>query len=265
MQAVTSNALPPDQDLDFLRMKDEETKTSHHRHPSEYRRELSRSQQNGRRSSSSGPANAPATTKHSRQTSFGAISKGIMSGKFGDAFRKFEFNAGPTPHESSTKQISESRFRAEKTLAKAPPEQVAVEDEDGEDWIVETHDLPQKMKKHLSLTRKTPAERDSRATLRSPKTSVPVAQVPQRASSAAGATSKAKAIEQRMKEYLGAQHREKAPPMTAEGYGPYVADARAVRNVLEEEENVAPVKRVPPNILPKPNVLRRPSLKGSVE
>jgi hypothetical protein len=117
----------------------------------------------------------------------------------------------------------------------------------------------------LSLTRKTSAKRDSRATLRSPNTSVPVAQVPQRASSAAGASSKAKAIEQRMKEYLGAQHREKAPPMTADGYGPYIADARAVRNVLEEEENVAPVKRVPPSILPKPNVLRRPSLKGSVE
>jgi hypothetical protein len=188
-----------------------------------------------------------------------------MSGKFGDAFRKFEFNTGPTPHESPTKQISESRFRAEKTLAKAAPEQTAVEDEDGEDWIVETHDLPQKMKKHLSLTRKTPAERDSRAALRPPNTSVPVAQVPQRASSAAGGTSKAKAIEQRMKEYLGAQHREKAPPLTAEGYGPYVADARAVRNVLEEEENVAPVKRAPPSVLPKPNVLRRPSLKGSVE
>jgi hypothetical protein len=276
MQAVTSHPFTSDQDLEFLRMKDEETKASHHhRLPSEHhRREISRStHQNGRRSSSSGPANPPVTSKHSRQTSFGAISKGIMSSKFGEAFRKFEFSSGsstsaPHTHDPTPgKPISESRFRAEKTLAKMAPEQVAGEDEEGEDWIVETHELPVKMKQHLSDTRKSSAERDSKAILRpAPVTSMPAtAQVPKRARTTNPATSKAKLIEQRMQEYLSAQHREKPPPLTADGYGPYVADARAVRNVVEDEDENGQMRKVPPSVLPKPNILRRPSLKGSVD
>jgi len=267
MQAVSSHSIPaPDQDLEFLRMKHEEAKVSQNKQSADHRRELSRSfEHNGRRSSSSGPAN-PNTTKHSRQTSFGAISKGIMSGKFGEAFRKFEFSSGSIPHETPTKPISESRFRAEKTLAKMSPEQAAVETEESEDWIVETHDLPVKMKQHLSDTRKSSAERDSKAMLHpSNRSGIPLAtQLPQRVATTTAATSKAKLIEQRMKEYLDAQHREKPPPLTADGYGPYVADARAVRNVVEDDEN-GQEKKIPPSILPKPNVLRRPSLKGSVD
>ena len=267
MQAISSHSIPaPDQDLEFLRMKHEEAKVSHNRQSAEHGRELSRTfEHNGRRSSSSGPAN-PSTTKHSRQTSFGAISKGIMSGKFGEAFRKFEFSSGSIAHETPGKPISESRFRAEKTLAKMAPEQDAVETEESEDWIVETHDLPVKMKQHLSDTRKSSAERDSKATLHpSTRSSIPLAtQLPQRVATTTATASKAKLIEQRMKEYLNAQHREKPPPLTADGYGPYVADARAVRNVVEDDEN-GEVRKIPPSILPKPTVLRRPSLKGSVD
>ena len=43
-------------------------------------------------------------------------------------------------------------------------------------------------------------------------------------------------IQRRMNDYLNAQNKEKAPPLTADGYGPYISDARAVRNLVEDEE-----------------------------
>ena len=234
-------------DLDYLRIKDEENKSTLHRQVSEHlHRENSKEQMHhGRRSSSSGPSVA----KHSRQTSLGALSKGIMAGKFGDAFRKFE--GGFTHHE--TKQ-SESRIRAEKTLAKVSPEEEAIADEEGEDWRVETHDIPVKMKQHLSDTRRISAERDAR-----PRTVIQG--IPKFMPKPAGTNSRARMIQERMNDYLNAQAKEKPPPLTADGYGPYISDARAVRNPADEEKEV----RKGPGIMPKPNVLRRPSLKGTVE
>jgi hypothetical protein len=116
------------------------------------------------------------------------------------------------------------------------------------------------MKQHLSDTRRISAERDSRPTiLGNPKpTALPKRTVP--------TTSKAKMIQERMNEYLNAQQKEKPPPLTADGYGPYITSARAIRNPEEKEEAKArKVDKSPPGVLPKPTVLRRPSLKGSVE
>ena len=106
-----------EQDLEYLRMKHEETKV-HSRQT--YDRE--HINPDGRRSSSSGPSSGGQ--KHSRQTSLGALSKGIMSGKFSEAFRKFE---GFSHHDPP--KLSESRFRAERTLAKLSPEEESVQDE----------------------------------------------------------------------------------------------------------------------------------------
>ena len=226
-------------DLDFLRIKNEEAKLHPRQVSDPIHREHPKSERVvGRRSSSSGPS----ATKHSRQTSLGALSKGIMSSKFGEAFRKFE---GFSHHEN---KFSESRFRAEKTLAKLSPEE-AVDNQPSEDWKVETHDIPANMKQHLNETRKISAERDSRPTIThgDGKTSV----APRRA---------AATIQQRMNEYLAAQTKEKPPPLTAEGYGPYISDARAIRNPVEKEDVN---ERKAPGILPKPEILRRPSLKGS--
>ena len=233
-----------EQDLDHIRMKYEETKGQ------PFNREHTKDPDpNERRSSSSAGGQ-----KHSRQTSLGALSKGIMSGKFSDAFRKFE---GFSSHHDPPK-VSESRYRAERTLAKLSPEDEAVEDK-GKDWRVETHEIPVKMRQHLSDTRRISAERDTRPTMMSlgnPKPNV----LPQRAVTT---SSKAKMIQQRMNDYLNAQN-EKPPPLTADGYGPYISDARAVRNLVEEED-VNERKGRPPGVPTKPNILRRPSLKGSVD
>jgi hypothetical protein len=181
-----------------------------------------------------------------------------MSGKFGEAFRKFE-GFGGSHHET---KVSESRLRAEKTLARPrSPEEEAIEDEDGEDWRVETHDIPVKMKQHLSDTRKISAERETRPIIIGGESKPQ--NIPKRAISTTGA-SKAKMIQQRMNEYLNSQNKEKAPPLTADGYGPYITDARAIRNPVEEEEKGRKVSKGP-GVLPKPNILRRPSLKGSVD
>jgi len=206
----------------------------------------------GRRSSSSGPSSGGQ--KHSRQTSLGALSKGIMSGKFSEAFRKFE---GFSHHDPP--KLSESRYRAERTLVKLSPEEETVEDK-GEDWRVETHEIPVKMRQHLSDTRRISAERDTRPTMTNLGNPTPNV-LPQRA---ATTSSKAKMIQQRMNDYLNAQNKEKPPPLTADGYGPYISDARAVRNLVEEED-VNERKARPPGVPIKPNTLRRPSLKGSVE
>jgi AP2-associated kinase len=236
-------------DLDYLRIKDEEQKSGLHRQVSEnlHHENSKEHTDHGRRSSSSGPSNP----KHSRQTSLGALSKGIMSGKFGEAFRKFE--GGFSHHET---KLSESRIRAEKTLAKVSPEEEAVTDEEGEDWRVETHDIPVKMKQHLSDTRRISAERDNSR----PRTVIQG--IPKYTPKPATTTnSRARMIQDRMNDYLNAQTKETPPPLTADGYGPYISDARAVRNPPDEEKE----GRKGPGILPKPNVLRRPSLKGSVE
>jgi hypothetical protein len=192
-----------------------------------------------------------------------------MGGKFGEAFRKFEGFSHSDP------KIKESRIRAEKTLAKHTPEEEAVEDEEGEDWRVETEDIPVKMRQHLHQTRRISAERDSRP---SPRTTVTAglsasslggaglgnpkpAFAPKRAMMTTTG-SRARLIQQRMNEYLASQSKERPPPLTADGYGPYITDARAVRNPDDKEKEG---KGKPPGILPKPSVLRRPSLKGSVE
>jgi len=246
--------LDSEHDLEYLRMKDEELKAQELKALSrqvsnEPKRQSSKTSQRAlsshRRSSSSGPS----SQNHSRQTSLGTLSKGIRHGKFSDAFRKFE---GFSHHDP---KLSESRFRAEKTLAKRSPEEEALGDEEGqgEDWKVETHDLPVQMKQHLHETRRISAERDSRPIITSS------GEVSAPRSTASGA--RARAIQQRMNEYLSAQNKEKPPPLTADGYGPYISSARAVRNPVEEkEEHVKP-----PGVLPKPLALRRPSLKGSVE
>ena len=242
-----------EQDLEYLRHKDEETK-SHYRQVSDYLpRERSWNQFRGSsgsepRKSSPSDLSAP---KHTRQTSLGALSKGIMSGKFGEAFRKFE---GFSSHHDT--KVSESRFRAEKTLARHSPEEEVVEDAKEEDWKVETHDIPVKMKQHLSDTRRISAERETRPIIGELTTQ----NQPKRTISTTGA-SKAKMIQQRMNEYLNSQNKEKPPPLTADGYGPYISNARAVRNPVEEEEK--PKKG--PGVLPKPNILRRPSVKGFVD
>ena len=245
-----------EQDLDFLRMKDEEGKSltrqiSDHFHDHIHREPSREQHNNGQRSSSSGP-----NVKHSRQTSLGVLSKGIMSGKFGEAFRKFE---GRGHHEPKT---SESRLRAEKTLARAPPEEAAVDDEEGEDWRVETHEIPTKLKRHLSERRRISSERP-RAPV-GPTVVTASQNISQRAGPA-----KAKLIQERMNEYLSSQTREPPPPLTAEGYGPYINEARAIRNPADKEEIHQPVERKgtksAPNVLPKPPVLRRPSLKGVVD
>lgn len=254
-----------EQDLEYLRHKDEATKTHNRQISDHLHHERSRDQlrdnsgtQQPRRSSSSDPSAAP---KHVRQTSLGALSKGIMSGKFGEAFRKFE---GFSSHHDN--KVSESRIRAEKTLARRSPEEEAVEDEDGEDWRVETHDIPVKMKQHLSDTRRISAERETRPPPQVIMGSSKPQNIPNRAASAATSVSKAKMIQQRMNEYLNSQNKEKPPPLTADGYGPYISDARAIRNPVEEEEEKArKVSKGPPGVLPKPNILRRPSLKGSVD
>ena len=226
-----------EQDLDFLRHKDEEGKPLYQRHTSEHQTRLS----------SSSAACAP---KHTRQTSLGALSKGIVSSKFVDAFRKFE---GFSHHET---KVSDSRLRAEKTLAKAAPEEVASADEEIGDWKVESHDVPVKVTRHLKETRKISKERESRSTVGEGEVVAPTPHRP-------AATSTARLIQQRMNEYLNAQHNEKPPPLTAEGYGPYISDARAVRNRTEDGD----VKSgsIGPSVLPKPSALRGPSLKGSVE
>jgi AP2-associated kinase len=227
-----------EKDLDFLRHKDEEYVLQ--RHTSDLHRETSRTGTHGRRSSSSGP-----TPLHHRQTSLSALSKGIMSGKFGDAFRKFE---GFSHHDPKP---SDSRLRAEKTLAKISPEQAAMQDEPGADWRIETEDIPVKMRQHLHDTRQQSAERQY--TLGNPK--------PERLPTRAITTSsRARMIQQRMNDLLNAQNKEKQPPLTADGYGPYISDARVLRNPADHEES--PRK---PGVMPKPNVLRRPSLKGSVD
>jgi hypothetical protein len=184
-----------------------------------------------------------------------------MSGKFGEAFRKFEGFSGS--HNDPPK-VSESRFRAEKTLAKISPEEVAVEREEGEDWRVETHDIPDKMKQHLSETRRISSERETRPMiLGDPKSST----LPKRSVTTTAGSAKAKMIQQRMNEYLNAQTKEKPPPLTADGYGPYISDARAVRNPIDndEDEVIHERKSKAPGVLPKPTVLGRPSLKGSVD
>jgi hypothetical protein len=240
-----------DQDLDFLRMKDEGY--SRERIPSDdLRRQPSRSSLHERRSSSSGPA-----PSHNRQTSLSALSKGIMSGKFGDAFRKFE---GFSHHDP---KVSESRFRAEKTLAKVSP--YNSESDDDDEWRVETHDIPVKMRQHLDDTRKISAERERTAarerhqqqqpSLGNPRPST----MPHRAVTS---SSRARMIQQRMNDLLNAQNKEKPPPLTADGYGPYISDARVLRNPSDKEDEHP---RKSPGIMPKPNVLRRPSLKGSVD
>lgn len=227
-------------DLDYLRMKDEETKSGYPRQASDGHH--SKGQSNGGRRSSPSGTSVP---KHIRQTSLGTLSKGIMSGKFGEAFRKFE---GFSHHEN---KVSESRLRAEKTLAKLSPEDDAVTDEPDEDWKVETHDIPVQMKQHLSETRKSITEKDPRLVgLQGDKKPSSVA-APRRA---------AVTIQQRMNEYLAAQKQEKPPPLTADGYGPYINNARAIRNQVEQEDAN---ERKAPGILPKPQILRQPSLKGS--
>jgi hypothetical protein len=235
-------------DLEYLRAKDEEIKALNRQVSNNLQKELSKSARNPqsshRRSSSSGPP----SQKHSRQTSLGALSKGIMHGKFGDAFRKFE---GFSVHDT---KVSESRLRAEKTLAKLSPEEEAIEDEEGEDWRVETHELPVQMKQHLRETRRISAERETRPII------TPSGEV-RSASRPAATGSRARAIQQRMNEYLSAQNKEKPPPLTADGYGPYISSARAVRNPVDEKES--PLKA--PGIMPKPMSLRRPSLKGSID
>ena len=189
-----------------------------------------------------------------------------MSGKFSEAFRKFE--GFSSLHDN---KVSESRFRAEKTLARRSPEEEAIEDEEGEDWRVETHDIPVKMKQHLSDTRRISAERETRppAVILGGVAGVAGASKPQnipnRAISGTTGVAKAKMIQQRMNEYLNSQNKEKPPPLTADGYGPYISDARAIRNPVEEEEKTRKVSKGPPGVLPKPNILRRPSLKGSVD
>jgi hypothetical protein len=243
-----NNQVESELDLDYLRIKDDESKR-HGRQVSDHlhRENSSEHHHKNRRSSSSGPTGQ----KHSRQTSLGALSKGIMSGKFGEAFRKFEsFN-----HDAK----SDSRIRAEKTLAKLTPEEEAVEDEEGEDWRVETHDIPVKMKQHLSDTRRISAERDARPSATSFGDSVPSAG----SKRIATANSKARMIQERMNDYLNAQTKEKPPPLTADGYGPYISDARVHRNPVDEEKEARMGKAL--GLMPKPSVLRRPSLKGSVD
>jgi hypothetical protein len=174
-----------------------------------------------------------------------------MSGKFGEAFRKFEsFNQ----HDVK----SDSRLRAEKTLAKSAPEEEAVADEDGKDWRVETHDIPVKMRQHLSDTRRISAERDRKPS------STPFGDSRSRDGPARIVTTKTKArmIQERMNDYLNAQTQEKPPPLTADGYGPYISDARIRRNPVDEEKEA---RARAPSVMPKPSVLRRPSLKGSVD
>jgi len=175
-----------------------------------------------------------------------------MSGKFGDAFRKFE---GFNLHDAK----SDSRMRAEKTLAKLTPEEEAVEDEEGEDWRVETHDIPVKMRQHLSDTRRISAERDAAH----PSMSFGDSRAGTGPKRVATTSAKARMIQERMNEYLNAQNKEKPPPLTADGYGPYISDARIRRNPVDEEKEERMGKA--PGVLPKPNVLRRPSLKGSVD
>jgi hypothetical protein len=239
-----------DQDLDFLRKKDEEF-ARERIPPDDLHRQTSRTSIHGRRSSSSGPA-----PSHHRQTSLSALSKGIMSGKFGDAFRKFE---GFSHHDP---KVSESRFRAEKTLAKVSPDESESNDDD--DWRVETHDIPVKMQQHLNDTRKISAERERTAaqerhkqqpSLGNPRAST----IPHRAVTT---SSRARMIQQRMNDLLNAQNKEKPPPLTADGYGPYITDARVLRNPSDKEDEQP---RKGPGIMPKPNLLRRPSLKGSVD
>jgi hypothetical protein len=245
-----NNRVDQEMDLEYLRIKDDESK----RHGRQVSDHLHREQSadhylhRDRRSSSSGPTGQ----KHSRQTSLGALSKGIMSGKFGDAFRKFEsFNQ----HDAK----SDSRLRAEKTLAKLAPEEEAVADEEGEDWRVETHDIPVKMRQHLSDTRRISAERDRKPS------STPFGNSRSKDGPARTVTTnpKARMIQERMNDYLTAQTKEKPPPLTADGYGPYISDARIRRNPVDEEKEARMAKT--PSVMPKPSVLRRPSLKGSVD
>ena len=132
-----------------------------------------------------------------------------------------------------------------------------MEDKEDKDWRIETHEIPVKMRQHLSDTRRVSAERETRPNLGNPKPNVVLQRV-------ATSSSKAKLIQQRMNDYLNAQNKEKAPPLTADGYGPYISDARAVRNLVEEEDANGRKGR-PPGVPTKPNILRRPSLKGSVE
>ena len=81
-----------EQELDYLSMRDEDTK-DHYRQSSDYlHREYTK---DARRSSSSGPSSG--VKKHSRQTSLGALSRGIMSGKFGEAFRKLRAGGHSDP------------------------------------------------------------------------------------------------------------------------------------------------------------------------
>lgn len=244
-----NNQVDSEMDLEYLRIKDDESKRHGRQVSDNLHREQSadHSHPKDRRSSSSGPTGQ----KHSRQTSLGALSKGIMSGKFGDAFRKFEsFNQ----HDVK----SDSRLRAEKTLAKLTPEEEALADEDGEDWRVETHDIPVKMRQHLSDTRRMSAERDGKPS------STPFGDSRPRDGPARIVTTntKARMIQERMNDYLNAQTQEKPPPLTADGYGPYISDARVRRNPVDEEKEA---RAKAPSVMPKPSVLRRPSLKGSVD
>jgi hypothetical protein len=213
----------PEQDLEYLHIKDEERKA---RKSAEIHRESPKDRRfSGRRASS-----GSSVQKHFRQTSLGAISKGIMSGKFADAFRKFE---GLSHHDL---KFNESRFRAEKALAKASPEAEVVQDENKEDWKVETHDIPVTMRQHLNDTRKISTERDSRPTIIARDTQI-TDSLPVRPVSGKSTSSKAKSmIQQRMNEYLNAQTKEKPPPLTADGYGPYISVARTLRNPVDTQD-----------------------------
>jgi len=136
-----------------------------------------------------------------------------------------------------------------------------VEDEKGEDWKVETHEVPVKMRQHLSDTRRISAERDAKPSLSSFGDSGPSVGLKR-----IGTTnSKARMIQERMNDYLNAQSKEKPPPLTADGYGPYISDARIWRNPVDEEKEKEARMGKAPGIMPKPSVLRRPSLKGSVD
>ncbi|KAF2455742.1 hypothetical protein BDY21DRAFT_288811 [Lineolata rhizophorae] len=200
---------------------------------------------------------------HSKRTSMPSISlsgtKGIIRGKFGDAFRRFEANANNdvngSPEPSPLIDVSGSRDHDRNTLTPIAGSEATGDLSDDDFAIHEAEGLPPEMRRELE--RRRLSEEEKRVADAAAEYRRRVAEQGAGRSAAGPAPmgpSKASMVQNRVKQLLE-DSEEKQPTRTAEGYGRYTdVPTKPLQHQLSSSQER------PPAALParKPTVGRAP-------
>ncbi|KAF2486612.1 hypothetical protein BDY17DRAFT_291780 [Neohortaea acidophila] len=232
-------------DMDYLRRSEDAERRVNHRHS--LHRKIS-----DQRSHSHSHVH-----HHAHSISSGA--KGMLTGKFGDAFKRFEHRSSNERlvDRESTEPVLHTQQREHEARVLSPTSASEASNRlrsDVDSAIDETQDLPPEMRREMERRRLSQEEqRVARATAEYRSRVVE----DQGTGGVGGILNRASTIQKRVQTLLDEAGQNSAPvKRTAEGYGRYTADSDpAAQQGRQAVPAIVPTKTAPPPIVSKPAII----------